>query len=293
MTTGSSSQAAVKTTGSFGERLSGAMAAYGPLCVGIDPHRSLLDAWGLPVDASGLERFAMTCVDALAGQVAAVKPQSAFFEVFGARGVAVLERVLLELAAAGTLSILDVKRGDIGTTMAAYGEAFLGADAPAAADAITVSPFLGYESLRPALDLAERTGRGVFVLTLTSNPEGAAVQHAVRDGRSVAAAIVEGATRDNAAARQRQALGSVGLVIGATVGDAVADLGLQLVAANAPVLAPGVGAQGGTAAGLADVFGAARGQVLASSSREVLAAGPDPRALAGAARRLADSLRTD
>ncbi|HET7399487.1 MAG TPA: orotidine-5'-phosphate decarboxylase [Intrasporangium sp.] len=275
----------------FGARLRLAMAAHGPLCVGIDPHRSLLDAWGLPQDTTGLERFAMTCVEAFAGQVAAVKPQSAFFEVFGSAGVAVLERVLRELAAAGTLSILDVKRGDIGTTMAAYAEAFLGPDAPAAADAITLSPFLGYESLRPALDLAQEAGRGVFVLTLTSNPEGAQVQHALRDGRAVAGTVVDGATVDNAPAREEGELGSVGLVIGATVGTAVTDLGLDLVTANAPILAPGVGAQGGSAANLDEVFGAARGQVLASSSREVLAAGPSVRALTDHARRLADSLR--
>ncbi len=121
-------------------------------------------------------------MEAFAGRVAAVKPQSAFFEVFGSRGVAVLERVLAELREADTLSILDAKRGDIGSTMAAYAEAYLGTEAPAPADALTVSPYLGYESLRPAIDLARQTGRGVFVLALTSNPEGAIVQHAPAPG---------------------------------------------------------------------------------------------------------------
>lgn len=274
----------------FGTRLQAAMAAHGPLCAGIDPHRGLLEAWGLPYDVSGLERFTMTCVEALSGRVAAVKPQSAFFEVFGSRGVAVLERALVALAEAGTLTILDVKRGDIGTTMAAYAEAFLGTAAAAPADAITVSPYLGYESLRPALDVAQATGRGVFVLALTSNPEGAEVQHAVRDGRSVAAAMVDGATVDNALDRERGALGSVGLVIGATVGSAVSDLGLDLVTAATPVLAPGLGAQGGSAADLARVFGPARGQVLAASSREILSAGPDAQRLAARAREVAESL---
>lgn len=274
----------------FGTRLQAAMAAHGPLCAGIDPHRALLEAWGLHYDVSGLERFTMTCVEAFSGQVAAVKPQSAFFEVFGSRGVAVLERALVALAEAGTLTILDVKRGDIGTTMAAYAEAFLGSAAAAPADAITVSPYLGYESLRPALDVAQATGRGVFVLALTSNPEGAEVQHAVRDGRSVAAAMVDGATVDNALDRERGALGSVGLVIGATVGSAVSDLGLDLVTAATPVLAPGLGAQGGSAADLARVFGPARGQVLAASSREILSAGPDAQRLAARAREVAESL---
>jgi orotidine-5'-phosphate decarboxylase len=278
-------------TATFGARLHRAMDLHGPLCAGIDPHRSLVESWGLTYDLSGLERFALTCVEAFGGRVAAVKPQSAFFEVFGSRGIAVLERVLDELREAGTLTILDVKRGDIGTTMAAYAEAFLGTDAVAPVDAITVSPYLGYDALRPAIDLATRTGRGLFVLALTSNPEGASVQHAVHDGRSVAASIVEGATVDNALARERGELGSIGLVIGATVGSAVADLGLDLATAATPILAPGLGAQGGSADDLGTVFGPARGQVLASSSREILGAGPDATRLADQARRVADSLR--
>ena len=170
----------------FGVRLREAMATHGPLCAGVDPHRGLVESWGLAYDLSGLERFAMTCVEAFAGDVASVKPQSAFFEVFGARGVAVLERAVDAFTEAGTIVILDAKRGDIGSTMDAYAEAFLGKDAPSPADAVTVSPYLGYGSLRPAIDLAGHTGRGVFVLALTSNPEGPSVQHAQRDGISVA-----------------------------------------------------------------------------------------------------------
>lgn len=278
----------------FGQRLRAAMDRHGPLCVGIDPHPALLRDWGLDTDLRGLERFARICVEAFSGRVAAVKPQSAFFEVFGAAGVAVLERVVAELTAAGTPTILDVKRGDIGTTMQAYAQAFLGPAAPAAPDAITLSPYLGYDSLRPALDLAEQTGRGVFVLALTSNPEGPAVQHAVLGGISVAGHVVAGATRDNAAAARAGRLGSVGLVVGATVGDAVHRLGLDLAAANAPLLAPGVGAQGATGADLRRVFGAAGRNVLAASSREVLAAGPAVAALAArsesTARRLGEML---
>jgi len=267
------------------------MATHGPLCVGIDPHRALVESWRLSYDVAGLERFALTCVEAFAGRVAAVKPQSAFFEVFGSRGLAVLERVLTDLREAGTLTILDAKRGDIGSTMGAYAEAYLGPDAVAPPDALTVSPYLGYESLRPAIDLAEQTGRGLFVLALTSNPEGATVQHAVRDGRSVAASVVAGAAGDNASARGRGELGSIGLVIGATVGSAVHDLRLDLVSAATPVLAPGFGAQGGTVDSLTSTFGAARGQVLASSSREILAAGPDPSRLVVRTNQVQDMLR--
>lgn len=275
----------------FGVQLRGAMDRHGPLCVGLDPHRALVESWGLDYSLAGAERFALTCVEAFGGQVAVVKPQSAFFEVFGSGGVRLLERVLADLRDAGTLTILDVKRGDIGSTMQAYADAYLGADSPLRADAITLSPFLGYGSLRPALDLAEQTGRGLFVLALTSNPEGPQVQHAELAGRSVAATVVEGVAADNAAAAVRGELGSVGLVVGATVGDAVGRLGIDLAAANSPVLAPGLGAQGATAADLRRVFGAALPQVLASSSREVLSAGPDVVALRAAAAATAYQLR--
>src|SRR3954469_22142284 len=260
----------------FGARLHDAMERLGPLCAGIHPHPSLVESWGLAFDVRRLARFALTCVEAFAGRVAVAKPQSAFFEVFGSRGLGLLERVLNDLGAAGTLTILDAKRGDIGSTMTAYSQAYLGPDAVAPPDALTVSPYLGYESLRPAIDLAQQTGRGLFVLALTSNPEGASVQHALRGGRSVAASVVDGAGRDNASARGRGELGSIGLVVGATVGTAVHDLGLDLVRAATPVLAPGFGAQGGTVESLSATFGDARGQVLAASSREILGAGPDP-----------------
>lgn len=279
------------STQSFGARLRLAMTELGPLCVGIDPHPGLLAHWGLDESVGGLETFAMTCVEAFAGTVAVVKPQSAFFERFGSAGVAVLERTLAGLREADTLSLLDVKRGDIGSTMTAYARAFLSRDSSLRADAITVSPFLGFGSLRPALDLAHETGRGLFVLALTSNPEGARVQHAIRNGRSVAGSIVDSVTSANAPDAGAGVLGSVGMVVGATVGNAVQELGLDLAGANAPLLAPGVGAQGATAADLAIVFGEALGNVLASSSREILGAGPDRAALRAAARQMAEQLR--
>ncbi len=271
----------------FGTRLRAAMDQHGPLCVGIDPHPGLLHDWGLDDDAAGLERFALTCVEALAGTVAVVKPQSAFFERHGSRGVAVLEQVVGDLRTTGTLTIVDAKRGDIGSTMQAYADAYAGATSTLAGDAVTASPYLGFGSLRPLLDLAHLTGRGVFVLGLTSNPEGPQVQHATApDGRSVAGTVVEQVGEENA--RHPGPLGSVGLVVGATVGPAAQELGIDLAACGGPLLAPGLGAQGGTADGLAAVFGASRSQVLPSSSREVLGAGPDVVRLREAARRTAD-----
>ncbi|EFK98664.1 orotidine 5'-phosphate decarboxylase, partial [Streptomyces sp. SPB78] len=157
----------------FGTRLRHAMDTRGALCAGIDPHAALLREWGLNDDLAGLERFTRTVVEALADRVAVLKPQSAFFERFGSRGLAVLERAVADARAAGALVLLDAKRGDIGSTMAAYAATYLDPASPLFSDAVTVSPYLGYGSLRPALDAAAASGAGVFVLALTSNPEGA------------------------------------------------------------------------------------------------------------------------
>lgn len=263
----------------FGQRLRAATDLHGPLCAGIDPHRALVESWGLGYDLDGLRRFTDACVEAFAGHVGVVKPQSAFFEVFGSRGVAVLEGAITALREAGTLVILDAKRGDIGSTMAAYAEAYLGKDAVAPGDALTVSPYLGFESLRPALDLAAQAQRGLFVLALTSNPEGRTVQHARLRETSVAESMVTSAAVENSAAAGRGELGSVGLVVGATVGTAVQELELDLAAVNGPLLSPGIGAQGGTSDDLRRVFGDALPNVLPASSREVLNAGPQVSAL--------------
>lgn len=260
----------------FGARLAAAMDEFGPLCVGIDPHPGLLAAWGLNDDVAGLRSFALTVVEALGGKVASFKPQSALFERHGSRGMGVLEEVIAASREAGTLTIVDAKRGDIGSTMAGYADAFLADGAPLAGDALTVSPYLGFGSLTPAIELAHETGRGLFVLCLTSNPEGKQVQHATAaSGASVAAEIARAAAVVNAAAGERGELGSIGLVVGATIGSAAYDLEVDLEAVNGPLLAPGVGAQGAGAAELAQVFGGARASVLASSSRGVLKAGPD------------------
>ncbi|MFH8613143.1 orotidine-5'-phosphate decarboxylase [Streptomyces sp. NPDC018029] len=269
----------------FGTRLRHAMDERGPLCVGIDPHASLLTAWGLNDDIAGLERFTRTVVEALAGTVAVFKPQSAFFERFGSRGIAVLEKAVEELRAAGALVVMDAKRGDIGSTMAAYAETFLRKDSPLFSDALTVSPYLGYGSLKPAVDLARENGAGLFVLALTSNPEGAEVQHAVReDGRTVAATVLGHLAAENAG---QEPLGSFGAVVGATLGDLSSyDLGI-----NGPLLAPGIGAQGATPADLPGVFGAAVRNVVPNVSRGVLRHGPDVTALRDSAERFADEIR--
>jgi orotidine-5'-phosphate decarboxylase len=266
----------------FGARLVDAVGERGPLCAGVDPHPALLASWGLTDDADGLARFADSCVAAFAGHVAVVKPQSAFFERHGARGIAVLERLLAAFAATPTLTILDVKRGDIGSTMDGYADAYLAVRAPLGADAVTLSPYLGFGSLVAALDTGADAGRGAFVLARTSNPEGAPVQIAEFDGRSTAQSIVDAAAGRNAGA---EPLGDAGVVVGAT-----REHGLDLSALNGPVLAPGLGAQGAGPADIAAIFSGVQGLVLPAASRSVLAAGPSAASLRAAAESLRDEL---
>lgn len=248
----------------YAAKLAAITAQRGRLCVGIDPMPSVLDAWGLNADLDGLERCARGIVEELASVVAVFKPQSAFFEAFGSKGVAVLERVLDDIAQAGALSILDVKRGDIGSSMAGYASAFLGDDAPTRADAITLSPYLGVGSLRPAIDAAVAGGQGLYVLARTSNPEGAPVQLATVEGTTVAQHVVDTISELNPGADH-----AVGLVVGGTHGDPGCDLGRF----NASILVPGIGAQGGTVASLKAVFGQSLSHVLPTASRGVIGLG--------------------
>lgn len=267
----------------FGARLRAAMDEHGPLCAGIDPHAPLLAAWGLDDDLDGLRRFTDAAVAAFAGSVAAVKPQSAFFERFGAAGVLVLEEAIRAVRGAGTLVVLDVKRGDIGSTAQAYADAYLRADAPMAVDAITASPFLGVGSLNPMVETALANDAGVFVLALTSNPEGPEVQHAkAASGRTVAGDVLAALAARNAGVTP---LGSLGAVVGATIGETGEDLAI-----NGPLLVPGLGAQGGTVDDVRRIFGDAVRNVLPASSREILSAGPGVAALRAAAERTAGEL---
>lgn len=265
----------------FGTRLRAAMAERGPLCPGIDPHSSLLAAWGLPDTAAGCETFAMTAVEALAPFVSSIKPQSAFFERHGSRGVAVLEKVIAATREAGCLVILDVKRGDIGTTAQAYADAYLDPSSPLASDAITASPYLGFGSLTPMIETARRHNAGVFALALTSNPEAPRFQHArTVDGSTIAGEVLAGLRAANADAVD---LGSFGAVVGATIGSTGEDLDI-----SGPLLVPGIGAQGGTPDDVRRIFGSAVRNVVPTSTREILGAGPSLQGLRDAAARAND-----
>ncbi|MCF6473970.1 orotidine-5'-phosphate decarboxylase [Nonomuraea sp. MG754425] len=243
---------------SFGSRLRARLDKCGPLCVGIDPSPALLHGWGLDDSPTGLERFCRTVVEAVSDVAAVVKPQSAFFERWGSRGVAVLERTIADLRAAGTLVLLDVKRGDIDSTMAAYAEAYLDKGSPLAADAVTLSPYLGFGSLEGAIASAVANDAGVFVLARTSNPEAAGLQ------RQVAGQVLAAAAAVNAG---HAPFGPVGVVMGATL----PAIEHPLDDLNGPILAPGLGAQGATPADVARLYGPVRHAVVPSVSRAVLA----------------------
>lgn len=249
---------------SYASRLQAAIEDRGRLCVGIDPMPGVLAAWGLNNDVQGLERCARAIVELLGDRVAVFKPQSAFFEAFGAKGIAVLEQVLVDIREAGALSILDVKRGDIGSSMAGYADAFLGEGAPLWADAITVSPYLGVGSLKPAIDAAVAGGQGLYILARTSNPDGATIQLAQTAQGTVAQHVV-----DETRLLNQTSDGALGLVVGGTHTEA----GANLADFNGSILVPGIGAQGGTVESLIDLFGQAISNVLPTASREVIGHG--------------------
>ncbi|MGB7049951.1 MAG: orotidine-5'-phosphate decarboxylase [Acidimicrobiales bacterium] len=272
----------------FGRRVLEAVGPRGPLCAGIDPSAELLSRWGLPDDATGLRDFADACVEAFAGEVGVVKAQVAFFERHGAAGMAVFEHLRTAAADAGLFLIADAKRADIGNTMEAYAEAWLGPKSPLRADAVTAVAYLGLGTLEPFFELARAHGRGVIVVVRSSNPDGRVIQAARTDGGRGPATedvLLAEIARRNGPGGLADA--SVGAVIGATTDPsefALSDMG-------GPILAPGVGAQGATPADVKRRFGECRpGSVLPSASRSLLEEGPDVAAMVAATRRLQGEL---
>ncbi|HWH26131.1 MAG TPA: orotidine-5'-phosphate decarboxylase [Pseudolysinimonas sp.] len=249
----------------FANRVADMMARFGPLCVGIDPHSSLLESWGLPDSADGVREFGLRVVESSVGRVGILKPQIAFFERHGSAGYAALEDVIAAARAAELLVIADVKRGDVGTSVDAYGDAWLAPESPLAVDAMTAVAYQGLGSLAGVMAKAASWGAGVFVLAATSNPEAAVTQQARRaDGVSVAAGVL--------ADIREQATGSVGVVVGATI--TMDDFGFTAEdLAGLLILAPGFGAQGAQIADVPRLYGAATPQVLVSVSRSILSGG--------------------
>lgn len=256
----------------FGDRLATTFETRGRLCVGIDPHPFLLDAWNLPDSADGVREFGLRVVDAAAGVIGILKPQVAFFERHGSLGYAALEAVLAAARDAELLIIADVKRGDLGTSVEAYGQAWLTPGSPLEVDAMTAVAYQGVASLAAPIELARATGKGIFILAATSNPEAAASQKAVLgSGETVAAGIVSEVDALNVKAT---GLGPVGLVLGATVD--LADYGIRdELLTKTPILAPGFGEQGALFGDIPQLYGAASGNIVVSVSRSILRAGPD------------------
>ncbi|RDI76031.1 orotidine 5'-phosphate decarboxylase [Gaiella occulta] len=270
------------------------------LVVGLDPRIDLLPmelrgeaVLGRPSAAAALERFCKGIVDAVAPYAVAVKPQAAFFEALGADGWAALEAVCAYASGAGLLVIADGKRGDIGSTARAYAAAFLeprGSE-PRLADALTVNPYLGSDSMDPFLAACRRHGAGVFVLVRTSNRGGRDIQDAIlSDGTPVwrhVAGLVREWGEDMLGER---GMSSVGAVVGATVPRAIGEA--RRAMPQAIILLPGVGAQGATPADVARAFTSGPASALVNASRSVIYAyresDDDWRAAAGAeAARLA------
>ncbi|MBO0729669.1 MAG: orotidine-5'-phosphate decarboxylase [Acidimicrobiaceae bacterium] len=273
---------------SFAARFAAIRQVHGPLVWGLDPSATLLEQWGLGDTADGLDRFADLAIEAAAGVVGLVKPQSAFYERHGWRGIRTLTRLVAEARQAGLLVILDVKRGDVGSTNDAYAEAYLGPDAAIEADALTVHPYLGLAAMGAFVTRAHESGSCVLVVTRSSNPEGRAVQGATYgDGRSVEANLLTQIGTLNAAL----APGEIGPV-GAVVAPTHIEPRLELRPAKALFLAPGVGAQGATSADVAEVFADCRDRVMPSASRSLLEAGPDVGRLRDGAAALADEFRS-
>jgi len=259
---------------SFSKKLESAFLAKGQLCVGIDPHESLLIENGFDNSAQGVQHFSLKMLDQLQDQVSIIKPQVSIFERFGSEGFAALESVLEEANQRGFLVIADAKRGDIGSTMEAYGQAWLAKSAPFVCDALTVNPYLGVGALSSAVAFASDRGKGLFVLAATSNEEGKALQSSMHEGLTVAAQVArEVQTLNKNTATSNTRFGSVGLVVGATVN--LKQLGLDTLNAEksslrTTILAPGFGFQGADLSRAKDIFGELSGDVIYTVSRSAL-----------------------
>jgi orotidine-5'-phosphate decarboxylase len=261
--------------------------ARGRFCLGLDPSAATLEHWGLPVTADGVRELGRRVLDGIGEELAVIKPQSAYFEQFGAAGVEVLAELIAAAREQGLLVILDGKRGDIDSTTEAYGRALIGPDSAMGADATTVHAYLGLDGLRTMVDRAVDVGATLFVVVRSSNAGAWPLQDAqVRPGTSVADMLRDQVRETNAEQAPRTPLGAV-------VGATYAKLDAQWLAGfgGAPLLAPGVGAQGATWEDIRTRFAGVLGDVIPSASRSLLREGPDPTSFAKAVRVTAEQSR--
>ena len=258
---------------SFAQYLSESVRKKGnPVLVGLDPRwESLPPEYRMATEyrlnsrgvAEAFERFCMAIIDIVAPLVPAVKPQSAFFEQYGADGMIALQNVIRYAKQQGLLVIFDGKRNDIGSTAEAYAAGILGAESAWGADALTVSPYLGDDSIEPFVKTAVERGAGVYVLVKTSNPGGKMLQDLVVDGKPIYRRVAEYVEQ-----LAQKTSGSVGAVVGATWAEQLEEL--RQVMPSAPLLVPGYGAQGGTAKDVAKAFHADGSGALINNSRGII-----------------------
>ena len=277
----------------FGLRLSNSMAKYGPLCVGIDPHRKLLTDWGYNVDAEAPNSSPCVCCRPPTGAPRSQIPDADVRALRSPKGFEALERVLYAARQMGVITIVDCLRGGLSTTISAIADAYFKPGAPLLADAITLLPYYGARSLNGLVTEALENGRGVFIASLTSNPEGMSLQTALRQsgdykGRTVAYGIASTAQKHNV---DIEGMGSVGLIIGATIGQWMQDSGVDPSKFTGPILSPGYGWQGAEAKDLKTVFRGTRGNVLVTVSRFIASHGPDIAALSQATESIALDVR--
>jgi len=295
----------------FADRLIAAVRAKrSAVLVGLDPRveslpEGLVTGEGPAAIAAGYSAFCRGVIDVVAPKVAAVKPQAAFFEQLGPAGMTALKETIDYAAARGLVVILDGKRNDIGSTAQGYAEGYLGRGgrSPWGCDALTVSPYLGDDSLTPFVESAATRGAGLFVLVKTSNPGGKRFQDLVADGKPLYAHV-----GDYVESLARQTLGSggyglVGAVVGATYPAQLAEL--RQAMPHTWFLIPGYGAQGGTAkdcaaafdsAGLGAIINNSRGLIFAHTRPEYRERFGDSRwqeAVEAATRRMIEQVRTD
>lgn len=227
--------------------------------------------------ARAVERYAVGLVDAVAPYAAAIKPQVALFELYGGYGLHALDAVCAEARARNLIVIADAKRGDIASTAAAYAEAWIGirpGEGEPLADAVTVAPYMGRDSIEPFLAVAAREAAGLYILTRTSNPGAADLEERpLDDGNPVWEAVAAWIADWSGAAATADGLGSVGAVVGATAPAALARA--RTLMPVAPLLVPGLGAQGGRPEDLGATLTGPPGGLLAVAARSVIEAWRD------------------
>ena len=227
----------------FADRLMAGVREKGPLCVGIDPHAAMMPALFGKAGPEAAAKWGVALVERCVGRAAVVKPQAGLFERWGSKGLAALEEVCQAATRAGLIVILDAKRGDIGSTAEGYAEGYLGADSSCPCDAITVNPYMGVDTLEPFVSVAEREGKGVVVLTRTSNPGSKDFQQKLIDGEPLYLHVARslGPMIDRLRGQDTQWSGLM-MVVGAT-GPAEAAR-VRATSGDALFLVPGYGAQG-------------------------------------------------